>query len=488
MSARRRRSFFDQWYDTPAKQPAPANGIAATRFGDTWWGREWIASLERLGRLWSNRLARGRTYARAGRVVDLEVGAGIVTAGVVGTRSKPYRVEITLPQLAPDVWRRAVDDLTADTLLVIRLLNRELPDEVGARLRTAGIELFPSCGELATICSCPDVANPCKHVAAVHYLFAAALDNDPFLLLRLRGLDRDGLVAAIAGDVEETAAPAARTVDGADRDCEEPAGDLELAAFLGRGVALPVLEIEPRAPTVELVGLKRLGPPPRGLEALVALLTPTIRAAGKLALELAWDDTAILPETRDDECPPPPSVQRRRGRRPKDLPAPTPGRPAPSAPVQVLSRPTAPSPDRGLVTLVEQVLGRARRPLSKRELVAALRADPGDVTTALKGLRAARLVTSHGRGPATRYALSSVAAQAGTPRRGRRPRRPFAADPAGRIVEILRTAGTPTTLRDLADSLGAAADALRPTLLALRQNGVVEMVGRRRNARYRLVQ
>ena len=197
--SRRRRSFYGDWFTPPPKRPVPADGIAAGRFGDTWWGREWIASLERLGRTWSNRLPRGRSYARQGRVVDLAVGAGVVTAGVVGTRKRPYRVEIALPALDADGWRRGLERLADDTLLVIRLLDRELPDEVGERLRAAGVELFPRRGELSTECSCPDWANPCKHIAAVHYLFAAALDNDPFLLFRLRGLDRDDLIASLAG-------------------------------------------------------------------------------------------------------------------------------------------------------------------------------------------------------------------------------------------------------------------------------------------------
>jgi len=42
-------------------------------FALTWWGKTWINALEQLGSIWKNRLPRGRTYARAGRVVKCDV-------------------------------------------------------------------------------------------------------------------------------------------------------------------------------------------------------------------------------------------------------------------------------------------------------------------------------------------------------------------------------------------------------------------------------
>ena len=62
--------------------------------------------------------------------IPLSDGAGVVTAAVVGTRRRPYRVEIALPAFDPEGWRRGLERLAGDTLLMIRLLDRELPDEV----------------------------------------------------------------------------------------------------------------------------------------------------------------------------------------------------------------------------------------------------------------------------------------------------------------------------------------------------------------------
>ncbi len=472
MSPRRRRRFSGfGWYETPVRQPVPAEGIAAGRFGDTWWGREWIAALERLGRIWSNRLPRGRSYARAGRVVDLEVGPGLVTAGVVGTRRRPYRVEIALEAYSEEVWARVVDILAGDALTVIRLLNRELPDEVGERLRSAGADLFPRRGELETSCSCPDVANPCKHVAAVHYLLAAALDNDPFLILRLRGLDRDGLVAALAGaaDAGDGDGQAGSPEPARPGDDLEPAGAFDPAAFSGRDLRPPVLDLEPRPPRTELVGIRRLGPPPRGLERLPELLAPAIRAGSKRALELAWGEAAAPSAGAG-----PARSARRRGRRPTSLPA-------GAGPTASRQKPAGRADPARFVARLERLLADASRPLSRRELVARLGAEPAEVTAALTGLRRARIVITVGRGPATRYCLAPAA----TSSRRRSARAGAPGDLADRALDALRAAPKPMTMRDLAAALEIRVERLRPVVNSLRQNGVVEMVGRRRSARYR---
>jgi uncharacterized Zn finger protein len=89
------------------------------------------------------------------------------------------------------------------------LLDGRMPEDVDEVLAGCGVSLFPTARELATRCSCPDVANPCKHVAAVHYVLAQTFDADPFLLPALRGRDRDALLAGLravrAGGVDARA-------------------------------------------------------------------------------------------------------------------------------------------------------------------------------------------------------------------------------------------------------------------------------------------
>ncbi|MGB3617762.1 MAG: hypothetical protein WBA12_06555, partial [Catalinimonas sp.] len=62
------------------------------QFGQTWWGKQWLWALEGID--YSNRLPRGRAYARRGAVLDFNVAPGGVSARVQGTRAHPYRVSL----------------------------------------------------------------------------------------------------------------------------------------------------------------------------------------------------------------------------------------------------------------------------------------------------------------------------------------------------------------------------------------------------------
>src|SRR5438094_6364961 len=165
---------MDWWRDRDySPRPRPANGIRARTqrgaFGKTWWAGRWIAALERL--VDSARLSKGRSYARSGQVLDLDVGRDGVHARVQGSRPTPYNVSIRFAPLADDQWERAIDQLASQALFAARLLNGEMPEQIEQAFAAAAASLLPSDDEdLETDCSCPDWANPCKHVAAVHYL------------------------------------------------------------------------------------------------------------------------------------------------------------------------------------------------------------------------------------------------------------------------------------------------------------------------------
>jgi uncharacterized Zn finger protein len=46
-------------------------------------------------------------------------------------------------------------------------------------------------------CSCPDPANPCKHIGAVYYLLGDRFSEDPFVLFQLRGRDKEQIITAL---------------------------------------------------------------------------------------------------------------------------------------------------------------------------------------------------------------------------------------------------------------------------------------------------
>lgn len=175
-----------------------ARGPGSRRpFGATWWGRAWLDALEHRARLDPGRLSRGRSYARRGSVLELTVTPGEVEAVVQGSRVTPYQVTVRIRAFTTSEWDAVLDVVSAQIGRVAALLDGELPPEVVDDVHAAGLDLLPGAGEVLTNCNCPDFAVPCKHSAAVCYLVADALDDDPFALLLLRGRRKDELLSAL---------------------------------------------------------------------------------------------------------------------------------------------------------------------------------------------------------------------------------------------------------------------------------------------------
>jgi uncharacterized Zn finger protein len=183
------------WYARPIFKPAGGLRLGRGEPARSWWGRRWLAALESVG--WHTRLERGLAYARRGQVASIDVRPGVVFAQVQGGRPKPYDATITVHRFTKEGWARIAAELGAKAIFPAKLLAGDMPPELEDVFRRAGFPLFPTKGELASGCTCPDPESPCKHVAAAYYVFAHELDHDPFLLFRLRGMDRDELLAEI---------------------------------------------------------------------------------------------------------------------------------------------------------------------------------------------------------------------------------------------------------------------------------------------------
>ena len=190
-----------RWEDWPPARPIRVDGGIRARskrgaIGEQWWSRRFISVLESYGM--SGRLARGRSYARAGQVLDFELSQGKVTARVQGSRVRPYQVRIGVLPLTTAQWRRVQDRLASQALFRAKLLAGEMPREIEEVFAECGTPLFPrSPADLDMHCSCPDWEVPCKHLAAVCYVLAEEFDRDPFGMLAWRGKARDELLAAL---------------------------------------------------------------------------------------------------------------------------------------------------------------------------------------------------------------------------------------------------------------------------------------------------
>lgn len=279
-------------YFKPSTPLVAKGGIKAQSkqggFGKNWWAKCWIAALE--GFHFGARLTRGRSYARRGQVLDIQVEQGIITAKVQGSRPRPYLVEIKVKPLSNAEQARLGKTLAKQALFTAKLLAGEMPQDIEQAFAGAGLSLFPKrLDDLQTGCSCPDWSNPCKHIAAVYYLVGEEFDRDPFLIFKLRGVDRDK-VSALLG--EEASARSTRLRGSASTireptPIEEPI-DSSAATFWEGSELLPGWLGEVRVPPMQAPLLRRLGNFPfwRGNERFADALMPVYARACEFAEEL----------------------------------------------------------------------------------------------------------------------------------------------------------------------------------------------------------
>jgi uncharacterized Zn finger protein len=197
------------------RQPQPVV-IEGRKIATTFWGKAWCDNLESYADF-AYRLERGRSYVRAGAVIDLEITTGHIEAKVVGTSL--YNVRIEISKLPVARWTAIAQRCTGHIGSMVALLQGRLDDEVMRAVTERTTGLFPDPHQMQKRCSCPDWADTCKHVAAVLYGIGSRLDSMPALLFALRGVDPQDLVNESAGSVMTPTLPAAR-IEAADADLE----------------------------------------------------------------------------------------------------------------------------------------------------------------------------------------------------------------------------------------------------------------------------
>ena len=214
-------------------QPLSPIKIPGRAIATTFWGKSWCEHLERYSDF-ANRLPRGRTYARNGSILDLQIHPGEISALVSG--SELYKINIKITRLAQPRWQAACDDCSQSIHSLIDLMRGKLGSDVIERLTDKKKGIFPEPNEIQQSCDCPDYADLCKHLAAVLYGVGHRLDTDPQLLFVLRGVDQADLITrSLASDsVHETI--------GGDQFSEFAAD--ELADIFGIEFASPIGELE----------------------------------------------------------------------------------------------------------------------------------------------------------------------------------------------------------------------------------------------------
>lgn len=280
-------SYF---YFKPTKAIKTKDGIKAQSkrgaFAKSWWAQRWIVALERL--VDSGRLSRGRSYARKGQVLSIDETKDGIAARVQGSMRTPYKISIKINHLTDAEWDKVFDMLSEQAIFTAQLLAGEMPQDIEQAFERAKVSLFPSKrGDLETDCSCPDYSNPCKHIAAAHYILGERFDEDPFLIFRLRGRTQEQVMQEL------------RKRRGSDETAEDEVEETEVIIpleeqienFWDVRVPLEGFAVSIRPPAIEMPLLKRLGEahfvPEPGLQ---SVLSGAYRVISQKAIKTAFKD------------------------------------------------------------------------------------------------------------------------------------------------------------------------------------------------------
>lgn len=175
-----------------------------------WWSQRWLELLDSYR--FKKRLERARNYARQGNILSIKFENAKVLADVQGSEPEPYNVSLSLDSFSDEEWGFIVETMSQRAIFAAKLLAGEMPQNIEEVFTANGLSLFPfTLSEVHSKCSCPDKANPCKHIGAIYYQLADRFSEDPFVLFQLRGRTKETII----GDLRKL-----RSVDVADTEAE----------------------------------------------------------------------------------------------------------------------------------------------------------------------------------------------------------------------------------------------------------------------------
>ncbi len=200
----------------------------------TWWGRAWVRSFEETV-LEPRDLVTARALARSGRLGAVMVISGMASAVMDPGSPTAVIAQVRVRRLDDAEWATFNAEVARETGHLAALESGDLPAELVEHADEAGVEVVPGPGDLDTACECDSWAQPCLHVLALLYQLAWLVDDDPYVLLLLRGRTREQIqdpAGSASGEAGEAAARAATILALAE---DAPAGyglaDTAVAAY-----------------------------------------------------------------------------------------------------------------------------------------------------------------------------------------------------------------------------------------------------------------
>lgn len=217
--------------------------MACVKYGMTVWGAWFLEMLARYDG--SGRITRGKSYANTGKVNSLVIKHNTIAARVKGYYDPWYYITLTIPPLS-DINRKKLQIiLQKNPLERAALKNGTMSPILLEEIKKKKIRFMPAqWSRIKSSCTCPDSANPCKHIAAVLYTVSKEIDYDPRLLFQLAGFDENFIEAIDSAASADKAAIEKGAEQGKDKwitnTVSRGASDSENEMLLGRVIEPPV--------------------------------------------------------------------------------------------------------------------------------------------------------------------------------------------------------------------------------------------------------
>ena len=174
---------------------------------------------------------------------SVRVRPGSISVEMEGAMGSINEVSIQVPTLPTKIWPQVARVMRRSTTMLEALATGKVPrsfDRLVARI--AGESVFPEGRRVSHGCSCGAPESPCQHVLALHELFARRLEDRPWELLALRGIDlRDLLKRARSSDPDPDLPPLAFSAteepvlfpEGEEGDLDTVMSEGQVAQLLG---------------------------------------------------------------------------------------------------------------------------------------------------------------------------------------------------------------------------------------------------------------
>ena len=298
---------FKRRPDTPRRV---RNGVRLRRKeGDVefaWPAGAWLTRMLRdVDEITSN---EGLEFARKGQTSLLEIEPGRIVGEVQDIDPRPHRIRIEFNPIGREDWKKVVDSMAKEARYAAKLVSGDVSPEIAEPFAAAGIALLPEEENISIQCGCG--REGCRHLATLAYLTAERMEQDPLLVLTLRGLYgprflerlQEARLVATSGVSRAHPVPmaAARVRDSA-------SAESGLESFWATGPGLEAFRRDRRGEHHSHALLKRLGAAPMEgrfpLVGLLASIYDDVAIETRRRLE-ALDDAALaappLPPPSED--------------------------------------------------------------------------------------------------------------------------------------------------------------------------------------------